>query len=111
MLVEPIEALLPEDAVALHPLGGLPEPVRFEPGRAPLGVPSPRDESRALEDLEVLRDRRERHVEGLRQLRDRSLARGQPREDRPPGRIGDGRERRAEPVGRHVCYFTFWLYN
>src|SRR5438045_7555491 len=113
MLVEPVEALLPEDAVALHPLGCFPEPVRLEPRRAPLGVPTPRDEPRTLEDLEVLRDRRKRHVEGLRQLSDRRLTRGEAREDRPPGRIGDGRERRAKPVGRHARtlpsgYITRW---
>ena len=50
------------------------------------------------------------HVEGRGQVLDRRLALGEPGEDRPPGRVGEGGERGAEGVGllhRH----HHWLYN
>src|SRR5438128_5918396 len=102
--VEAIEALLPEDPVPLHPLRRIPQAVGLEPGGAPLGVTPARDQPGLLEHLEVLRYGWEGHVKGSRQLGDGGLARGEPGEDRAPGRIRDRRERCAEPVGRHATY-------
>src|SRR5438105_7285014 len=103
MRVETVETVFPKHAVALHPLRGLAQTVRLEPGRSPLGVAPARDQPGILEHFEVLRDRWKRHVERLRELRDRGFPGGETGEDRPPRRIGDRRERRAETVGGHVC--------
>ena len=51
--VEPVEAGVPEGAVALHPLGGLPQRPGLEAARAPLGVAAARDQPGALEHLQV----------------------------------------------------------
>src|SRR5438270_8635399 len=85
VLVQSVVALLPESAVPLGPLGHLFERSRFEPSRAPLALPAPRDQPCPLQHLQVLRDRREAHLEGLRQLLDRCHPSGQPRQDRPSG--------------------------
>src|SRR5438093_4002619 len=85
VLVQPVVALLPEASVPLGPLGDLPERPGLEPGGPPLPLPSSCDQPRPLEHLEVLRDRRQGHLEGLRQLRDRGLPRRQARQDGPPG--------------------------
>src|SRR5213592_1566671 len=81
VLVQPVVALLPEAAVPLGPLGDLLQRSCLEPGGPPLPLPASRDQPRALQHLQVLRDRREAHLEGLGQLGDGSLPRRQPRED------------------------------
>src|SRR2546421_312320 len=92
-LVQAPEALLPERAVALDPLVRHPERSRVQTGRPPLGLATALDELRALEHLQMLRDRRQAHVERLRELGHGGLASG---EDRPPRGIGKGRERQAQ---------------
>ena len=99
MRVETVETVFPKNAVALHPLRGVAQTVRLETGRPPLGVAPARDQPGILEHLEVLRDCWKRHVERPRELRDRGFPRRETGEDRPPRRIGDRRERRAETVG------------
>src|SRR5438034_11251908 len=111
MRVETVEAVFPKDAVPLHPLRRIAEPSRLEPCGTQLRIPPPRDEAGVLEHLEVLRNRGKRHVERLRELGDRSLPRREAREDRPPGRVGDGSERRAQAVGRHGLCCTSRLNN
>jgi len=54
IVVKPIEAFFPEPAVALDPIGDLPERTAPEPAGPPLRPPALGDQSRALEDLEVL---------------------------------------------------------
>src|SRR6266542_3270541 len=70
VLVQPIVTLLPEATVPLGPLGNLLERLRPQPGGTPLPLPAPRDEPGALQHLQVLRDRRQAHLERLRQLGD-----------------------------------------
>src|SRR5256885_16667960 len=84
--VEAVEALVPEDPVALHPFRGLAQPVGLQPGRTPLRVAAAGDETGLLEDLEMLRDGRQRHVEWLCELCHGRLPGRQPGEGRPPGR-------------------------
>jgi len=48
----------------------------------------PRDQSGLLEHLQVLRNRRLRQPKGLYQFHHRSFALRQPRQNRPPGRVG-----------------------
>src|SRR5712691_1181219 len=110
VLVQPVVALLPEAAVPLGPLGDLLERPRLEPGGPPLPLPAPRDQPRPLEHLQVLRDRRQAHLERFRQLGDGGLPRRQPREDRPPRGIRERRERPVEPIGRDD-HSTSPLYN
>src|SRR5262245_20017977 len=62
--VKPVEALLPVPAVALEPVVDLTQRSRLEAARTPLGLAAARDEAGALQDLEVLGDRRQGHVEG-----------------------------------------------
>src|SRR5262249_46816122 len=64
------------------------------------------------QDLEVLGNRRLAHVERPGQLVHRSLPGGQPGEDRPPGGVGQGGERRVQGCHRAkpISYRTFWLY-
>src|SRR5437867_3675118 len=101
MRVESIETLFPENAIALHPSGCFAKPRRLEPCGPPLRVASTRDQPRMLEHLEVLRDRGEGHVEGLRELSDGSLARCETCQDCPPRGVRDRGKGRAEVVGSH----------
>src|SRR5215218_2883039 len=68
VLVQPVVSLLPETAVPVGPLGDLLQRGHPEPRGPPLPLPAPRDESGALQHPQVLRDRRQAHLEGLRQL-------------------------------------------
>src|SRR2546426_12315490 len=73
VVAQSFEALLPVPAVLLDPPGDLAQRFRRQPARPPLGLPALLDEAGSLEHLEVLRDARQAHVEGRRQLRDRRL--------------------------------------
>src|SRR5260221_6565321 len=61
--VESIESLLPQPAVVLDPVGDLLQGLRREPARPPLGVSCALDEACPLQDLQVLRDGRQAHLE------------------------------------------------
>jgi hypothetical protein len=82
-----------------------------EPAGAPLRLAALLDEAGALQHLEMLRDRRQAHVEGGRQLGDRRLSPGQASEDRAPGWIGESRERRAEGIRLLSLHCASWLIN
>src|SRR5881396_17312 len=112
VLVETIEPLLPDDAIALDPFVDLFEWARLERRRAPLRLLAARHESRAFEHLEVLAHRGEAHLERLRDLGHRRATLRETREDRTPRRVGEGTEREAEAVDRHVApsmYLTTWF--
>src|SRR2546426_11955778 len=98
MVFQAIEALLPELAVTLHPVGGFLETLRLEPAGPPLRVATARDEAGTLEDFEVLGDGWKRYVERLCQLRDRGLALREAGEDRPPRRISGNPQWDAQVV-------------
>src|ERR1700686_3106911 len=68
------------------------EPARLEVTRATLRVAATRDQARTFEHLQVFRDRRQAHVEGLSELLHRRVAAREPRENRAPRRIGEGPE-------------------
>src|SRR3954468_12041613 len=103
IVVQAVEALVPEAAVVLHPVSDLPERTRLERAGAPLRITAARDQSRALEHLEVLGDGGHAHLEGLGQLGDRGLAGCKASQDRAPGGIGEGCEGGAEVVCRHIA--------
>src|SRR5438093_4451762 len=102
VVFQAIEALLPELAVTLHPVGGFLETLRPEPARPPLRVATPRDEAGTLQHLQVLGDGWKRHVERLRELRDRGLALREAGEDRPPRRISESPKCDAQVVCGHL---------
>src|ERR1051325_3129159 len=93
---EAVETLLPEFAVVLDPLSDVLERRGLETARPPLRLASTGDESRALEHFQMLRDRRETHLERPRQFENRCFARGKPRQDGPTRRIGERGERGVE---------------
>src|SRR5262245_59512860 len=99
VVVEAIEAFLPEPPIPLDVAGDLLKRLGVQSTRAPLRVASADDEARALEHLEVLRDRREAHLERGGELRYRDLALREPREDGASGRIGESSECRIEILG------------
>src|SRR5690349_14638371 len=101
VIAQAVEALFPEPAVLSDPIRDLPQRLRVEAAGPPLRPPALRDQAGALQHLEVLGHGGQGHVERLGELLDRGLARGEPREDRAAGRVGEGREGGAELVGRH----------
>src|SRR3970282_2890796 len=101
VFVQAIETLRPDAAISFQPLIGILERVRLEPAGAPLRLAAARNEAGALQHLEVLGDRRQAHLERLRQLGDGRLTRGQASENRAPGRIGEGGKSCAQSVGWH----------
>jgi hypothetical protein len=85
-------------AVGAHPVrdplqGGALEPRRPQLTAAPAG-----DQAGPLEHLQVLGDGLRTDRKRLGELVDRGLAAGQPREDRPPGRVGERVERGAQLI-------------
>src|SRR5579864_7255726 len=76
IILEPIEALLPKAPIMLDPIGNVLKRTRGETARTPLRLAAARDQTGALQHLEMLRDRRKTHFKGFRQFRDRGLARG-----------------------------------
>src|SRR5580704_49001 len=109
VFVQPVEALFPEPAVMFDPIGGVLQWRRLEPARPPLRRAAARDQAGTLEHLQMLRDRRQADLERFGQFGNRRLARGEPRQDRPPRRIGERRQGRAERIGHP--YYTDQLIN
>src|SRR5207247_10754420 len=101
VVVKSIEPLLPVDAIALDPRIDLLERASLERRRPPLRLLATRHEARALEHLQMLADRGEAHLEGLRELGHRCAALRKTGEDRAPRWIGQGAEDDAQPVDRH----------
>ena len=67
MLIQPIEAVRPELAVALHPFVKSPERLRRKTARALLGHPSPRNQTRILQHVQVPGKRGSADFESFRQ--------------------------------------------
>src|SRR5262245_31711285 len=74
VIVEPVETLFPEAAIALEPIVDFLQRARLDPARPPLRLASARDQAGTLEHLEVLGNRRQTHIEGLGEFRHRRLA-------------------------------------
>src|SRR5262245_41183401 len=107
--VHAIEAVLPQRPVLLGPRRHLLEWRRVDRARPVLRLLSPHPPPGLREHLDVLGDRRQRHRERLRQLIHRGRAVGESGENRPTRRVGQRRERLAEPlpVGRRTHPRTF----
>src|SRR6267378_6188471 len=95
-----IQLLVPEPLVAQSPAGDLAQRrgTQFEVVLPPLA--SPLDQPSALQDLEMLRDRVQRHGEASGHVGDPGRPAGEPAHDRPPGRVGERGEGLVE-TGRH----------
>src|SRR5262249_35863549 len=74
-----------------------------EAARPPLRGAALHDEAGLLEHLEVAGDRGQAHRVRGGELVDGRLALDQSGEDRPPGRVGEGGERRAQLVSSHLA--------
>src|SRR5688572_1189319 len=77
VLAEAIEARLPELFVVAEPAGGAGERRGVQAHRSRLRLAPARDESRALQHLEMLGDRGLAEIEGGDELAHRGLAAGQ----------------------------------
>jgi hypothetical protein len=103
---EGVELYVPEAAVVRDPAGGAgerraPEPAVVGPAPALAG-----EQAGALEDAQVLGDRRQRDAERRRELGHGGLARRETRQHRPPRGIGEraeGRVERARRRAHHAC--------
>ena len=100
--IQAVETLFPELAVLLDKIGGLVQRRRIELAGPPLRLAAARDQAGALQHLEVLGDRGRGHLEWRGELGDRSLARGESRQDRTAGWIGESGEGGAEVIGGHL---------
>src|SRR5947207_14851574 len=96
--------------IALGPVRHLPQRPRLEPARPRLRPAAADDEPGTLEHLQMLRDRRLAHAEGLRELHHPRLPAGEAGERSSARRVGERGEGLVEAVGRHA-YKTIWLYN
>src|SRR5262249_28906892 len=105
-----VEALVPEAAIGLEPVRDSFERRGLEPARTPLRLPTADDQPSPLEHLQVLRDRRQAHRKGSRQLVHRGFPESQLAQYRPPRRISESRESRTESITWHL-YFTYRLTN
>ena len=99
VLREHAELCLPEASVPLDPGVGVAERARTKtcPPHPPVALDM--RQSGALENHQVLRHSRKRHVESRGELADRPVAGGEPGEDLPAGRVGQRAEGRVERTG------------
>src|SRR5215208_3661068 len=102
VIIQPVEAVLPETTVTLHPVGSLLQRPYLEPARPRLRHATARDQTCSLEHLQVLGDARKAHLEGLGQLLDGRLTGSETDQDLTPGRVSKGRKR---AVKRFRCHF------
>ena len=101
---EAVEALLPEPAELVEPIGNPLEARGLEPAGAELRRVPTRDHTGLLQHLEVLGNSRLAQIERRAQLRDRRLSRSEAGHDRASGRVGERGQGRRERVGRHRIY-------
>ena len=104
--MQPVEALLPERPVPGDPVRDRLERPGIQAAVADAAIAPPLQQAGFLQDLEVLRDGGERHVERLREVRDPGLSQREPREDGAPRRIGERAERPVHAGGRIVNHLV-----
>src|ERR1700722_2411280 len=101
VVFEAIEALLPEDAILIEPVGRVLERTRFEAAGTELGIAAATDQAGTFQDLQMLGDCRKAHVEWLGQLVDRGFAAGEAREYGAARGVSEGGEGLVEAGWRH----------
>ena len=98
MLLDGLKLPLPERAVQLEPILRFAQSPRPKPQDVRAARHRAIDDTRVLEDLEVLRHRRLRDAEPSRGLADARRARHEPLDDRPANRVRE-REKAAIQFG------------
>src|SRR3954447_5057207 len=93
---EPVEAALPDAAIGLDPDRGVLQLCRAEPAFAGAADLLRDHEVDLLEDPDVLLEAVERQAERLGQFADCRRPAGEPLEDAPARRVGEGEERAIE---------------
>lgn len=86
----------PETLIEREPLVCVGEPAGHQTAEVPAAVDAPLDQTRVLQDPDMLRRRRERHVEWRRQLADAEPAIGETPQHLAPAGIGEGAEYAVE---------------
>jgi hypothetical protein len=104
--IELREAIVPVRTELIGPCSDLLEWLGFEVARATLGVACLAHETRSLQYLEVLRDRRQLEVEGSGELVDRGVTLRETMQDGATSWVGEGREREAEWVVHVLRYLA-----
>jgi hypothetical protein len=104
--IEIVEPVFPLLAKGLHPVGNILESRRHQPAWSPLRVTPAFDETRVLQHLEMLGDRRLAEFERRQQFRYRRFARRETGQDRSSRGIGKGREGSVQPVGGFINCHT-----
>jgi hypothetical protein len=94
-----IELGFPESPIALHPLERGAHRGRCERGATHASASLDGRQTSGLQHTDVLGDRGERHVEAGRELANRTIPAGQPRENVAARRVGEGMEGRIEDGG------------
>jgi len=93
---ERVEALLPELAGLVEPVGSLLHRFRGQGAADHSALLFAPDQPRVLQDCEVLHEPWKRHREGARELGDRAAAGGERGHDLPARRVGERGENRVE---------------
>lgn len=94
-----VEPRLPEPTMFLEPAGGFAKRLGREPDPMRSTVHASVQQSCALEDLEVLRDARQRHAERLRELGHGGPILGEPLQNGASRRVGERGEHGAQLRG------------
>jgi len=91
-----VEAVFPQDAVACEPAecDAQRSGINLAAAHAPLGFDL--EQARILEHAQVSRDGGKAHLVRLSQFADGGIAGGELLDDRPPDRMGQGREDRVQ---------------
>src|SRR2546429_1718585 len=87
VVLQTVDALTPEPAVLLHPVGDVPQWRRIETARPPLRTATARDQAGALQHLEVLGHRRRGPLERRGEVPYRSLGPGRALPNTPRGPV------------------------
>src|SRR4051812_1371560 len=96
--------------VKFHPISDFFEWTCIKPAWTPLCISTASNQARPFQHLEVLRNPRKGHFEGLRQFSYRRFTPGEPRKYRAPCGVREGRKGPAKMICRHI-YYTERLIN
>jgi len=104
-----VEAPLPSDSTREYPVLDRPEPSCVEATPAHAALLLPYHEARTRENLEVLLDRGERHRQRGRKIGNAVRSPGQPVENRPSSRIGQGTKCGVERGGLIIKHLLKYI--
>src|SRR5215204_6975439 len=96
MSFDDLELPLPQRAVQLEPVLGVSQRARLEPQHVRASEHRPADDTRVLQDLEMLRHRRLGHADSARGLAHSCRAEYEPLDDRPANRVREREEAAVE---------------